>query len=56
MHIMEVGFPVKIAVGFIFVSLIFSMLAEDVRQYVLGLDDLFLNLLRALAPPGAGTP
>ena len=56
MHIMEVGFPVKIAVGFIFVSLIFSMLAEDVRQYVLGLDDLFLNLLRALVPPGAGTP
>ena len=52
MHIMEVGFPVKIAVGFIFVSLIFSMLAEDVRQYVMGLDDLFLNLLRVPAPPG----
>lgn len=49
-HIMEVGFPLKIAVGFFFVTLIFGMLSEDVRQYILGLDSLFTNLLKAMAP------
>lgn len=49
-HIMEVGFPLKIAVGFFFVSMIFSMLAVDVREYIKGLDALFINLLRALGP------
>lgn len=49
-HIMEVGFPLKIAVGFFFVAMIFSMLAEDVRQYVFDLDDLFINLLRGMSP------
>ena len=49
-HIMEVGFPLKITVGFFFVSMLFGMLSEDVRQYIIGLDDMFLDLLRAASP------
>jgi len=49
-HIMEVGFPIKIAVGFIFVSLIFTLLSEDIRRFIFGLDDMFLNLLRSASP------
>ena len=49
-HIMEVGFPLKIAVGFFFVAMLFGMLSQDVRQYILGLDSLFINLLRAMSP------
>lgn len=49
-HIMEVGFPLKIAVGFFFVAMLFGMLGQDVRQYILGLDALFSNLLRAMSP------
>lgn len=49
-HIMEVGFPLKIAVGFFFVSMLFFMLSEEVRQYIMGLDDFFLNLVRAASP------
>lgn len=51
MHIMEVGFPLKIAVGFFFTSLLFLMLSQEARQYILGLDAMFLNLLRAGSPP-----
>lgn len=50
MHIMEVGFPLKIAVGFFFVSLLFSMVTQDVREYIVGLESLFSNLLRAMSP------
>lgn len=49
-HIMEVGFPLKIAVGFFFVAMLFNMLSLDIRQYILGLDSLFSNLLRAMSP------
>lgn len=50
MQIMQVGFPLKIAVGFFFLSMIFGMLSEDIRQYIIGLDDVFINLLRASSP------
>lgn len=50
-HIMEVGFPLKIAVGFFFISVLFSMLSEEVRQFVLGLDDMFVNLMKAGRAP-----
>ncbi len=46
-HIMEVGFPLKIAVGFFFVTMLFGMLSTEVYNYILGIDDMFLNLINA---------
>ncbi len=46
-HIMEVGFPLKIAVGFFFVTMLFGMLSTEVYNYIIGIDDMFLNLIRA---------
>ena len=51
MQIMELGFPVKIAVGFFFLGSIFSMLAIDIQRYVADLDNLFLNIVRAGLQP-----
>lgn len=48
MHIMELGFPLKILVGFFFLGSIFQMLALDIQTYVNNLDDLFLNLINAV--------
>lgn len=50
-HVMEVGFPLKIAVGFFFISILFNMLSEEVRQFIIGMDAMFLNLLKAGSPP-----
>ena len=51
MQIMELGFPVKIAVGFFFLNTIFAMLSIDIQRYVADLDNLFLNLVRAGLQP-----
>lgn len=50
MHIMELGFPLKILVGFFFLGSIFQMLSLDIQNYIVSLDDLFLNLINALTP------
>lgn len=49
-HIMEVGFPLKICVGFFFVGLLFVIVSEETRRFIIGLDGVFLNLLRAMGP------
>lgn len=50
MHIMELGFPLKILVGFFFLSSIFQLLTLDMQNYVISIDDLFLNLINAVRP------
>lgn len=50
MHIMELGFPLKILVGFFFLGSIFQLLSLDIQNYIGSLDDLFLNLINALTP------
>lgn len=50
MHIMELGFPLKILVGFFFLGSIFQLLSLDIQNYIVSLDDLFLNLINALTP------
>lgn len=51
MQIMEVGFPIKIAVGFFFLSLLFGMISMEIETFVIGLDDLFLNIIKAGGAP-----
>lgn len=49
-HIMEVGFPLKIAVGFFFVGLLFVIISDESRNFIRGLDGMFYNLLKAMGP------
>ncbi len=51
MHILEFGFPLKITVGFFFLTTIFALLSVDIERYVADLDNLFLNLVRAGLQP-----
>ena len=50
MHIMEFGFPIKIATGFVFVGLLLIIMSETIQSYVHGIDGLFTNLLRSMSP------
>ncbi|MDD4951089.1 MAG: flagellar biosynthetic protein FliR [Desulfovibrionaceae bacterium] len=49
MHVLMLGFPVKIAVGFFFLAFIFNVLSDYVAGYVKGLDPLFLNLFKSVS-------
>ena len=48
--IMEIGFPLKIAIGFFFIGFLFINMTEEARRFIVGLDGLFYNLLRGMAP------
>lgn len=47
MNILSLGFPVKTAVGFLFLSLMFQIMARYVEHYIGGLDALFIHLFQA---------
>lgn len=47
MHVLVLGFPIKLAVGFLFLTLLFGILAQAIGGYVHGLGALFQNLLQA---------
>lgn len=49
MHVLVVGFPVKIAVGFFFLGGLFQILAMHVTEFIKGMGALFLNILKAIA-------
>ncbi len=51
MHVLTLGFPVKIGVGFLFLTLIFQLVAAVLSGYVQDLDAMFLNMFRAMRPP-----
>lgn len=50
MHILTLGFPVKIAVGFFFMGFIFSIMSDYVGQYIQELTVVIPHLLRAGRP------
>lgn len=52
MNILAFGFPLKIITGFIFLGLIFTILARFVGDFILGLDDIF-NTIFALGSKGS---
>ncbi len=49
-NIMDIGFPIKIGSGFFFLGMILLLIAEFMQHYIVGLDDLFTNLLRLTSP------
>lgn len=46
MHILVVGLPVKIAVGFFFLSFVLAILARYVADFIRDMHGLFINLLK----------
>lgn len=49
-NIMEIGFPIKIGVGFFFLGLLLTVMSTQVEQFILGMDDMLGNLMRAASP------
>lgn len=50
MHIMDFGFPLKIGVGFLFLSLLMILIADHMHSFVAGIEGLFENILRTMSP------
>ncbi|MBO4300306.1 MAG: flagellar biosynthetic protein FliR [Desulfovibrio sp.] len=50
MHIMDFGFPLKICVGFFFLGLLMTIMSDRIADFILGMDALFNNLLKAMGP------
>ena len=49
-HVMDLGLPVKIAVGFFFVGLLLTILSDHVASFIAGIPGLFTNLLNSMSP------
>ncbi|MEF2145015.1 MAG: flagellar biosynthetic protein FliR [Desulfovibrionaceae bacterium] len=54
MHVLVLGFPVKIAVGFFFLGFLFDILSSYVGNYIQGLDGLYINILKGLGSGSGG--
>ncbi|MCL2122683.1 MAG: flagellar biosynthetic protein FliR [Desulfovibrionaceae bacterium] len=50
MHVMLIGFPLKIAAGFFFLGLLLVILSSQIEQFVIDMNPMFLNLLKAGSP------
>jgi flagellar biosynthetic protein FliR len=50
MQVMLIGFPLKIAAGFFFLGLLLVVLSSQIEQFVIGMNPMFLNLLKAGSP------
>lgn len=51
MNVLMLGFPLKILVGFFFLSMVFTVLSLYVEDYVAGLPSLMLQIMDAASPP-----
>jgi flagellar biosynthetic protein FliR len=50
MQVMIIGFPLKIAAGFFFLGLLLVVLSSQIEQFVIGMNPMFLNLIKAGSP------
>lgn len=48
-HIMEFGFPIKIAVGFFFVGLLLVIMSQQIANFINGMDSMMENLMRNMS-------
>lgn len=46
MHVLIIGFPLKISVGFFFLGMLFTVLASHMRDYVITMGPMFMQVLR----------
>jgi flagellar biosynthetic protein FliR len=49
MHVLILGFPIKIAVGFFFLGILFTTLARHVGSFILDMGPTFRGLLAAMS-------
>jgi flagellar biosynthetic protein FliR len=47
MNVLFIGFPLKIGVGFLFMTLVFSALAISIEQFLIELEPMFRLVLKA---------
>lgn len=50
MNIMVLGFPLKISIGLFFLGILFTAMAERMREFVTEVGPMFLHILRAASP------
>lgn len=50
MNMLIIGFPVKIAIGLLFLGMLFMLMAEYILEFIENLTPIILNLLRAASP------
>lgn len=50
MHVLVLGFPVKIAVGFFFLGFLFTIMSTYVGDFLRQMDHIYLTILRAASP------
>lgn len=50
MNLLMIGFPLKIAVGFMFIGMLFTIMADKIREFIVGMDPMMMHLLRAASP------
>lgn len=43
--VMEIGFPLKISIGFFFIGFLFLIMADETQTFIANMDDMFLNLM-----------
>ncbi len=51
MNLLMIGFPIKIAVGFFFIGMLFTVIAAHMQNFTDMLPESFAQVLRALSPP-----
>jgi len=51
MHVLVLGFPIKIAVGFFFIGFIFTLMNNYVGDFIQQIGPISTNILKALGPP-----
>ncbi|MFO7727240.1 MAG: flagellar biosynthetic protein FliR, partial [Desulfonatronovibrio sp.] len=47
MNVLLIGFPMKIAIGFLFLGLVFEILSLHIAEFIPGLSGSFYNLFKA---------
>ncbi|AAS97704.1 flagellar biosynthetic protein FliR [Nitratidesulfovibrio vulgaris] len=52
MNLLMIGFPLKIAVGFFFMGLLFTILAQYIEEFIIGMPPMMLHLLHGVSPKG----
>jgi flagellar biosynthetic protein FliR len=48
MHVLVLGFPLKIAVGFFFLAILFSTISQFVEGFISRISPTFYNILNAM--------
>lgn len=51
MNVLILGFPLKIAVGFLFLGVLFGTMAQYIEEYIHTMTPMFTNMLRTMSAP-----